>query len=69
MFEMQIQGSGARSYTVKQGRDGVVYCSCPAWRFQQRAAGARTCKHIAKAQAILSNALANQTLDQVPFTV
>jgi predicted nucleic acid-binding Zn finger protein len=27
-------------------RDGVVSCSCPAWRFNLRGTNPRTCKHI-----------------------
>ena len=38
-------GSG-KSYSLSLGKDGNVYCSCPAWRFQKTAAGKRTCKHI-----------------------
>lgn len=38
--------SGEGSYTVARGADGVVYCSCPAWRFQRLAPAARSCKHI-----------------------
>jgi predicted nucleic acid-binding Zn finger protein len=58
MFELKIQGSGQTAYTVKQGKDGVVYCSCPAWRFQKVAAAHRSCKHLAKAAAILQGQLA-----------
>jgi predicted nucleic acid-binding Zn finger protein len=58
MFTLQIQGSGTTSYTVKKGQDGVVYCSCPAWRFQKVAAAHRSCKHIVKAVAILQGQLA-----------
>lgn len=53
MFELKIQGSGQNVYTVKQGRDGVVYCSCPSWKFQRVTPALRTCKHIAKARQLL----------------
>lgn len=34
-------------YRVLLGADEVVYCECPAWRFQKdRSSGQRTCKHI-----------------------
>lgn len=33
-------------YEVRIGHDGNVYCTCPAWRFQHRAPGERTCKHL-----------------------
>ncbi len=31
------------TYEVRQGGDGVVYCSCPKWRFQQGRGG---CPHL-----------------------
>ena len=31
------------SYEVRLGKDGVVYCTCPAWKFSR---GAKTCKHL-----------------------
>jgi hypothetical protein len=40
-----------KSYDVKLGKDGNVYCSCPAWRFQKLHPHQRTCKHIKAAQA------------------
>jgi predicted nucleic acid-binding Zn finger protein len=46
MFEIKVAGSNGNEYTVKQGRDGVVYCSCPAWKFQRKPAAQRTCKHV-----------------------
>ena len=38
--------SGEGSYTVARGDDGVVYCSCPGWKYQRLAPAARSCKHI-----------------------
>lgn len=38
-------------YTVTQGDDGVVYCNCPAWKFQRLAPAARVCKHTKMAAA------------------
>jgi len=41
------KSSPGKVYQVKLGADEVVYCDCPAWRFQKdRLAGQRTCKHI-----------------------
>lgn len=39
-------------YTLTCARkDGRVYCSCPAWRFQKAAAPVRECKHTRAAAA------------------
>jgi len=43
--------TGTTEYDIKLGKDGNVYCSCPAWRFQKLHPHARTCKHIKSAQA------------------
>lgn len=34
--------SSCMAYEVRQGDDGVVYCTCPGWRFHSR----RWCKHL-----------------------
>jgi len=37
-----------KTYEIRRGADGVVYCTCPAWRFQRLRKGeTRTCKHLA----------------------
>ena len=36
----------SKSYEIRRGGDGVVYCTCPSWRFQKNSPSARTCKHI-----------------------
>ncbi len=44
-------------HEVRRGKDGNVYCTCPAWRFQRKAPEDRTCKHIASlAKAIRRSA-------------
>jgi len=36
------------THEVRRGRDGVLYCTCPRWRFQESRAPHRrvNCKHI-----------------------
>ena len=34
--------SNGDTYEIRKGADGVVYCSCPAWRFGR----GKPCKHI-----------------------
>lgn len=36
----------SKSHEVRRGADGVVYCTCPSWRFQKNSPSNRTCKHI-----------------------
>lgn len=38
-------------HEVRVGADGVVYCTCPSWRFQKLTPSARTCKHTKAALA------------------
>lgn len=38
------KGDG-KVYELREGRDGQVYCTCPAWRFSKERP--RTCKHLA----------------------
>lgn len=33
-------------YELRLGKDGVAYCTCPAWRFSGKNGKVRTCKHI-----------------------
>jgi DNA ligase-1 len=41
----EVQGSGARSYTLKNV-GGVYSCSCPAWMHQSLPIEKRSCKHL-----------------------
>lgn len=41
----QVKGSGAKPYDLKN-KDGVISCSCPAWRNFGGPVDKRTCKHI-----------------------
>lgn len=45
----KFQSKSGSTYSLKVGvKDGVVYCTCPAWRFQTGVAPKdRKCKHIA----------------------
>lgn len=36
----------SKSHEVRLGKDGVVYCGCPSWRFQKNHPSNRTCKHV-----------------------
>lgn len=38
--------SGSEYSLTVSGRDGKVYCSCPAWKFSGRNGGGKSCKHI-----------------------
>lgn len=42
-----VQGSGSKPYELKNV-EGVLSCSCPAWRNQGLAIDKRTCKHLKK---------------------
>lgn len=44
----------SRTYDVRKGRDGNVYCTCPAWRFQRKPVAERTCKHIDRLAAAIA---------------
>ena len=41
------------AHEVRMGADGVIYCTCPSWRFQKLTPSARTCKHT---EALMSRA-------------
>lgn len=38
--------SSNKSYTLTAHADGVVSCSCPAWKFQKVTPAERVCKHM-----------------------
>lgn len=35
-----------KSYDIRLGKDGNVYCTCPAWKYQKKHPHDRTCKHL-----------------------
>lgn len=43
---INVRGESGKTYTVKAHADGSIHCSCPAWKFQNKPAQDRTCKHI-----------------------
>jgi len=46
-----------KSYQVRKGADGVIYCTCPAWIFSAKKTGVHDCKHL---QALRAEMAANQ---------
>jgi len=43
----------SKSYEIRLGRDGVVYCTCPAWKFSSKKRGGHTCKHLTRALSLV----------------
>lgn len=41
----------SKSYEIRKGADGHIYCTCPSWKFKRQSAGDRTCKHLASFHA------------------
>lgn len=37
-----IEGNNGRTYNIIKGKDGVIYCTCPAWKFSNP----HNCKHL-----------------------
>lgn len=46
VVRMESSSRPGTFHEVRQGRDGNIYCSCPAWRFQRKPPMERTCKHL-----------------------
>jgi len=44
MTEVQSASDPKKRYEIRLGKDNVVYCTCPAWRFSK--APHKCCKHI-----------------------
>jgi hypothetical protein len=46
-FGIVVKGSRpGTSYQIKFGNDGVLYCTCPSWKFSPAPLEQRTCKHM-----------------------
>ena len=41
----------SKSYEVRLGADGNLYCQCPSWRFQKNSPTNRSCKHLVEFKA------------------
>ena len=74
LFVVASKSNPEKSYEIRQGADGVVYCNCPAWKFQRLASGNRTCKHLksfhagqlARKETVESKAQAGRDLSLAP---
>ena len=44
--EYPSKSNPSKSYQIIQSNDGVVYCSCPAWKFAGGDTSKRWCKHL-----------------------
>jgi predicted nucleic acid-binding Zn finger protein len=46
IVEIKIKGDSGSTYDVKADNAGVLFCSCPSWKFQKVDPKDRSCKHI-----------------------
>lgn len=44
--KLTVMGDSNKAYDVSVHANGVVYCTCPAWKFDSRPQAERRCKHI-----------------------
>jgi hypothetical protein len=64
---LQVPSSSSnKHYDIILGGDGVVYCTCPAWKFQKLPPAQRTCKHLKAASSQLSTLAKKVTAPKTP---
>ena len=44
----------SKFYEIRKGADNNTYCTCPAWKFQKVTPAKRTCKHLKRLAANMS---------------
>lgn len=63
---VEIKGSGAKPYVIKNCGPGGWSCTCPAWRNQSLDPAVRTCKHIRKLRGDEAEALRLASVGELP---
>ena len=46
LAQVRSKSNPAKAYQVTMGKDNVLYCSCPAWRFSGKGGRQKDCKHL-----------------------
>jgi hypothetical protein len=52
------ESNPSKSYEIRLGHDGNVYCSCPSWKFMKVHPHLRSCKHMKKLSKEIGEAAA-----------
>ncbi len=52
--KLTVQGDSGHAYDITAHDTGVLYCTCPAWKFSKQPVEDRACKHVKFAQATLA---------------
>jgi DNA ligase-1 len=63
---VEMKGSGAKPYIIKNHGAGGWSCSCPAWRNQSMDPALRTCKHIRKLRGDEAEQLRLASVGELP---